>query len=191
MPRHEYLGNEKPRSGEAGYGVLGRRAAANTPMLDLAQDGGVRRPDAHGFKERRCQGQAKDGAVRRDPESRARHRQVCAALRMGREAVARPGKPIQRPNNGDLCVAWGTTPKFKGMKDRGWRSKGTLYRSLRQLQDCGFIEQTRQGGKHRASLYAVTWQPIDERLDPTTKKHKLDAKPTFVAAGTWQDRPGN
>lgn len=94
-------------------------------------------------------------------------------------------------NNGDLCVAWGTTPKFKGMKDRGWRSKGTLYRSLRQLQDCGFIEQTRQGGKHRASLYAVTWQPIDERLDPITKKHKLDAKPTFVAAGTWKDRPEN
>jgi len=92
-------------------------------------------------------------------------------------------------NNGDLCCAWNGSNKFRGMKHRGWRSKGTLYRSLRTLLRLGFIEQTRQGGKHKPSLYALTWQPIDERLNPETKTNKLDVKPTKLASGAWRDAP--
>lgn len=94
-------------------------------------------------------------------------------------------------NNGDLCCAWKGSIHFRGMKDRGWRSKGTLYRSLKTLERLGFIEKTRQGGKHKPSLYALTWRPIDERPHPETKIHKLDVKPTKVASGAWRDRAEN
>lgn len=78
-------------------------------------------------------------------------------------------------NNGDLCCA------FSLMKAKGWKSKGTLNKSIKRLVELGFILQTRQGGKHKASLYAITWQPIDEC------KGKLDVGPTRVAPGTWRD----
>lgn len=94
-------------------------------------------------------------------------------------------------NNGDLCCAWSGSDAFKGMKHRGWRSKGTLHRSLKALLRYGFIEKTRQGGKHKPSLYALTWHPIDERPHPETKKHKLDVRPTKVASMAWKDEWGN
>lgn len=69
-------------------------------------------------------------------------------------------------NNGDLCAAWSV------MRERGWKSPGTLHKALSALLDAGLIEQTRQGGRNRCSLYAITWRPIDEC------KGKLDVKPT-------------
>ncbi|KAA1175876.1 hypothetical protein FWJ25_01710 [Marinobacter salinexigens] len=59
-------------------------------------------------------------------------------------------------NNGDLTAAW------SHMVKRGWRSKGTLHKALKALVDAGLIEQTRQGGRNRCSLYAVTWKAINE-----------------------------
>lgn len=84
-------------------------------------------------------------------------------------------------NNGDLQCAWSV------MSRRGWKSKGTLDRALRELLACGFIEQTRQGGKHRCSLYALTWREIHEVLDSKTKLHKLDVPPTRTQSRTWRD----
>lgn len=59
-------------------------------------------------------------------------------------------------NNGDLCAAWSV------MKSKGWRSPATLNKSLKALVDSGLIQQTRQGGRNKCSLYAVTWRPIDD-----------------------------
>jgi len=77
-------------------------------------------------------------------------------------------------NNGDFAMAWSM------MKKRGWRSKDTLYRARDELIDNGFVIQTRQGGKHQCSLYAITWQPIDEC------NGKLDCPSTIVAPGYWK-----
>ena len=77
-------------------------------------------------------------------------------------------------NNGDFAMAWSM------MKKRGWRSKDTLYRARNDLVENGFIIQTRQGGKHQCSLYAVTWQPIDDC------NGKLDCRSTIVAPGYWK-----
>ena len=77
-------------------------------------------------------------------------------------------------NNGDFAMAWSM------MSKRGWRSKDTLYRARDDLLDNGIIIKTRQGGKHQCSLYAVTWQPIDEC------NGKLDCSPTNVAPGYWK-----
>lgn len=59
-------------------------------------------------------------------------------------------------NNGDLSCTWRT------MQPRGWRSRDTLTRALRELLNAGLIELVRQGGLHQCSLFALTWLPVDE-----------------------------
>ncbi len=77
-------------------------------------------------------------------------------------------------NNGDFTAA------FSVMHKKGWKSKDTLYKGLHELIGAGFIELTRQGGRHCCSLYAVTWLAIDDCND------KLDVAPTRVASGAWK-----
>jgi hypothetical protein len=59
-------------------------------------------------------------------------------------------------NNGDFSAP------FSKLKDRGWKSKGTLSRAIKELLDSRFIIKTRQGGKHKCSLYGFTLWGIDE-----------------------------
>jgi hypothetical protein len=77
-------------------------------------------------------------------------------------------------NNGDLSAA----PKI--MKLYGWNSQGSINKALTELLALGFIEQTRQGGRNKCSLYAVTWLAIDDC------KGKLDVNPTKVASNLWK-----
>jgi hypothetical protein len=67
------------------------------------------------------------------------------------------------------------------LKPRGWTSPETVSYALRELQHYGLIVLTRQGGLHAASLYALTWHPIDECGG------KLDCAATSVAPGTWRE----
>ncbi len=73
-------------------------------------------------------------------------------------------------NNGDFSVT------FKVAETHGIRSKSTLTRALKELQDKNLIVLTRQGKFINpggvCSLYAVTWQSIDEC------QGKLDLAPT-------------
>ena len=83
-------------------------------------------------------------------------------------------------NNGDLIITW------KYMKSRNWRSRGTLDSAKQELLDKGMIELTRQGGLGFASLYAVTWWPINEC------KGKLDVRETTTPRNWWKfGRPPN
>lgn len=77
-------------------------------------------------------------------------------------------------NNGDFCVTW------KLMEPKGWSSKSQLAEAREELLHYGFLELTRQGGRHKASLYAVTWESIDRC------KGKLDVPATKVASNLWQ-----
>ncbi|MCP5019077.1 MAG: MarR family transcriptional regulator [Ketobacter sp.] len=77
-------------------------------------------------------------------------------------------------NNGDLSAAWGM------MKNQGWRSSGTLFKSLAKLERLGFIERTRQGGKHQCNLFAITWYPIDEC------KGKHEVRATSTPSNRWK-----
>lgn len=81
-------------------------------------------------------------------------------------------------NNGDLSCA------FSVLKGRGWRSAGTLALAIRELLGTRFLVVTRHGGKHRCSLYAVTWWPIDEC------KGKLEVVPEKVASNAWKNNSG-
>ena len=59
-------------------------------------------------------------------------------------------------HNGDLSTTWSI------MQARGWKSKETLNKSLKELCASGLIILTRQGGRHLCSLYGLGWLAIDE-----------------------------
>jgi len=69
-------------------------------------------------------------------------------------------------NNGDLAIT------LSMMKKRGWSSNSTLNRALKKLIKAEWLILTRQGGRHKCSLYALTWESIDECGG------KLEVKPT-------------
>ena len=77
-------------------------------------------------------------------------------------------------NNGDLCAS------FSIMKNRGFRSKGTLNRALKELRQKDWILLSRMGWRNKCALYALTFHAIDDC------KGKLDIKPTTTAPGTWK-----
>lgn len=78
-------------------------------------------------------------------------------------------------NNGDLTAAWSV------MRERGWKSPGTLNKALKALLGTGLIQETRSGGRHRCTLYAITWRGIDEC------KGKLDVTPTVAPSNRFKD----
>lgn len=59
-------------------------------------------------------------------------------------------------NNGDLTTAWSL------LKHRGWRSRDTVQRAEAELLRTGWIVKTRQGGRNRCNLFALTLYDIDE-----------------------------
>ena len=77
-------------------------------------------------------------------------------------------------NNGNLEATFNT------MQERGWRSKSQLAKGISELCDTGFFRQTRQGGLHGCSLYAVTFFAIDE----CGGAH--DEQATRTAPGDWK-----
>ena len=77
-------------------------------------------------------------------------------------------------NNGDLCAA------LTVMGKKGWTRGQTISIAVRELIHYGLIEMTRQGGLHRASLYAVTWLAID------FCKGKLDVPETNLPSSLWK-----
>ena len=80
-------------------------------------------------------------------------------------------------NNGDLTTAWTI------MRERGWHSKQTLQKAMNELEDAGFILRTRQGGRNKCNLFALTWISIDECGG------KLDVNSTRIASNAWKLDP--
>lgn len=77
-------------------------------------------------------------------------------------------------NNGDLCSAWTV------MSKRGWKSRATLDRARKELLLGEWIMLTRQGGRHVASLYAVTFHAIN------ACGGKLEVQATLSPPGHWR-----
>lgn len=77
-------------------------------------------------------------------------------------------------NNGDLHAT------FSLLRKRGWKSKGTLNKAIKELIESGFAEISRQGGRNKCSLYAVTFYAIDDC------KGKLDIQPTSRPTSLWK-----
>jgi len=77
-------------------------------------------------------------------------------------------------NNGDLSCTYSV------MQKRGWKSKSQLDKSRNELLQKGFIVLSRQGGRNKCNLYAVTWLSIDEC------NGKLDRETTRLPLGYWK-----
>ena len=77
-------------------------------------------------------------------------------------------------NNGDLCAT------FSLMKKRGWNSNDQLDKAKKELIKRDVIQLTRQGGRNKCNLYALTWFPIDEC------NGKLDIASTITAPVDWK-----
>ena len=77
-------------------------------------------------------------------------------------------------NNGDLSAP------FSQMKARGWNSSDQLFKARKELVSRGIIKVTRQGGLNKASLFALTWFPIDDC------DGKLDIRSTNTAPHDWK-----
>lgn len=81
-------------------------------------------------------------------------------------------------NNGDLCATYSV------MKKRGWTSNDQIQKGLKELVERGWLIQTRQGRRPKvASLYAITWEAIDECGG------KLEVSATRTAPNTWRQEP--
>jgi hypothetical protein len=66
-------------------------------------------------------------------------------------------------NNGDMTCAWTV------LRNRGWRSKGTIQFARNELLRTGWIVITRYGGLGVTELYALTFLDIDDcqgKVDP-------------------------
>jgi len=59
-------------------------------------------------------------------------------------------------NNGDLCATWSI------MREKGWRSKSTLSKSIKELVHYKFIVMTQIGGLNKPSLYGLVWKKLDK-----------------------------
>tara|TARA_B100000809_G_scaffold163972_1_gene161328 strand:+ start:523 stop:870 length:348 start_codon:yes stop_codon:yes gene_type:complete len=77
-------------------------------------------------------------------------------------------------NNGDLCAP------FRLMKQRGWRSSDQLYKARDELLDRELIVVSRQGGRNRCTLYALTWLSVDDC------DGKLDINASGVPSHNWK-----
>jgi len=67
------------------------------------------------------------------------------------------------------------------MEQRGWKSRSTLYLARNELLHYRLIIITRHGGKHCPTLYALTWNPIDDY------KGKLEVSSTKRSPGIWKE----
>jgi hypothetical protein len=91
----------------------------------------------------------------------------------------------------DLCAQLGPNARRNGdlsaaptvLAPRGWSSKATLASALQELQSARLVITTRQGGRNRCSLYAVTLWPMDCDFG------KLDHGPGCYAMTDWHDDP--
>lgn len=59
-------------------------------------------------------------------------------------------------NNGDLSLT------RRQALQRGWNSAGTRDRAASEASDAGFVVVTRHGGRNACTLYAITWEAIDD-----------------------------
>jgi len=79
-------------------------------------------------------------------------------------------------NNGDLAAT------LTMMRERGWNSSDQLQKAKNELIEKDWIIVTRQGGRNKCSLYAVTFFSIDEC------NGKLDVASTTTAPINWKKR---
>ncbi len=87
------------------------------------------------------------------------------------------GAQYNGTNNSDLDIVWAR------MSKRGWTSKDQLNKARDELVERGFIVRTclpGWRGTRSPTLYAITWQPIDDT------RNAIEVSSTKVPPHTWK-----
>lgn len=126
------------------------------------------------FNRQKAKGRRESGPFVAIPRSVLDHQNFLALTAKAKALLLDFLAQYRGNNNGDLQCT------FSLMKDRGWNSKDCLQRALRELLYYEFVLVTRQGGRHRCSLYALTFYVIDE----CSGKHDVQA--TYKTPGQWR-----
>lgn len=127
-----------------------------------------------GRKRKRNKGRSESGSFLLIPHYILRANEFGDLRPWAAKLLIELAKEFKGNNNGDFSAAYSI------LKNRGWNSPGTLSVALKELQADGWIVLTRQGGKNRCSLYAITWWRINE----CNGKH--DYAEENVARNAWR-----
>ena len=89
------------------------------------------------------------------------------------KALIDVGRQYNGYNNGNLALTW------KMAQGRGWTSHDQFNKAMNELIDKDIIFKTRQGGRNRCNLFALSWHPIDDC------KGIIDCLPTITPPRKW------
>ncbi len=131
-----------------------------------------------GIPERKRQkhtGRGKDHSFLRLPHFLLDSEEFAALSGNAIKLLLDAAKEFKGANNGNINLAWSR------LASRGWVSQGTAHRAKHELLEQGFLRCTRHGGKNRCSLYALTWEPIDQ-----CEKVNLEVASERVASHAWR-----
>lgn len=89
------------------------------------------------------------------------------------------GRQYSGFNNGYLSAA------FSILEPCGWQSESTIREAVAECLHYGMIQKTRQGGRNRCNLFALTWWRTSLK-----EGRPLDVPSTLQASHDWkQERP--
>ena len=107
-------------------------------------------------RRRKAKGRASSGSFVSFPHSVLKHPAFATLTTRATKLLIDLATQYRGKNNGDLSMP------LSQMRNRGWNSSDQLHKAKNELLERGLILVSRQGGRNKCSLYAVTWQPIDD-----------------------------
>ncbi len=125
-------------------------------------------------RHRKAKGRASSGSFVSLPHSVLKHPAFATLTPRATKLLIDIAAQYRGGNNGDLSAT------LKQMRERGWNSSDQLQKAKNELIERGFILVSRQGGRNKCSLYAITWQPIDDC------KGKLDIGASNKSLNLWK-----
>lgn len=113
------------------------------------------------------------------PYTLLRHPNMAKLSPYGHKLLLDLGKQYTGFNNGYLCASWSL------MKDQGWRSSATLYKTVLECEHYQFIVRTQRGGLNKPNLHGFTWRRINGK-----EGRPLAIGPGFAPSDAWkQEQP--
>lgn len=109
------------------------------------------------------------------PVSLLRHANFLRLSPQGCKLLLDLGRQYSGFNNGYLSAA------LSILKPMGWRSEATIREAVAECLYYRMIEKTRQGGRNKCNLYAVTWRRICDKPGKP-----LDVGATLAPSDAWK-----
>jgi hypothetical protein len=126
------------------------------------------------YNRRRAKGRCETGGFVKLPHNVTAHEKFIGLSHKAKSLLLDFLAQYRGNNNGDFSCTWSL------MEKRGWSGRSQLRAAQDELEETGFIVRTRQGGRHKCNLFAVSFYAIDDCGG------KLDMPATRVPPGDWK-----